>query len=299
MYNHMKKADNFNPAKWLVENKITFQSRLNEIKIKGKTVKTYTQNGDSSFAVTYEDDTKERIAVSDPINWDILHDADLNEIEYMPDTDYEDNWEKGGGMDDEEFDFFSAKIVDKPFPDAKGNDRMIPTLVVDETGDEFQEFYILNTPEDEENLKNDQENGREIEGVFKVKMDNGEIKTAVVYPPTSSKSEFYGKFNEGDLKKYKGLNAALALINENEKKIYGIEKNGSPYEFGPYTYEEAKYRCEDYSEDDGGFYQPRLYNDMRDELPSIERMYTPRMDKDGNLEDVDSTPFNQGDLADY
>jgi hypothetical protein len=26
----MKKADNFNPAKWLVENKITFQSRLNE-----------------------------------------------------------------------------------------------------------------------------------------------------------------------------------------------------------------------------------------------------------------------------
>jgi hypothetical protein len=38
---------------------------------------------------------------------------------------------------------------------------------------------------------------------------------------------------------------------------------------------------------------------MRDELPSIERMYTPRMDKDGNLEDVDSTPFNQGDLADY
>ena len=27
----IKKADNFNPAKWLVENKITFQSKLNEI----------------------------------------------------------------------------------------------------------------------------------------------------------------------------------------------------------------------------------------------------------------------------
>ena len=26
----MKKADNFDPSKWLVENKITFQSRLNE-----------------------------------------------------------------------------------------------------------------------------------------------------------------------------------------------------------------------------------------------------------------------------
>jgi hypothetical protein len=190
----MKKADNFDPAKWLVENKITFQSRLNEININGKTVKKYTQNGDKSYTVTYEDDTKETIWVSND-NWDTINNANLKEIERMPDTDYEDNWEKGGGMDDEEFDFYSAKIVDKPFPDAKGNDRMIPTLVVDETGDEFQEFYILNTPEDEENLKNDQENGREIEGVFKVKMDNGEIKTAVVYPPTKSKSEFYGKFN--------------------------------------------------------------------------------------------------------
>jgi hypothetical protein len=38
----MKKADNFNPAKWLVENKITFQSNLNEAKqvvmINGKQV---------------------------------------------------------------------------------------------------------------------------------------------------------------------------------------------------------------------------------------------------------------------
>ena len=30
MYNHMKKADNFNPAKWLVENKLTSQSKENE-----------------------------------------------------------------------------------------------------------------------------------------------------------------------------------------------------------------------------------------------------------------------------
>ena len=27
----MKKADNFDASKWLVENKITFQSRLNEL----------------------------------------------------------------------------------------------------------------------------------------------------------------------------------------------------------------------------------------------------------------------------
>jgi hypothetical protein len=170
----MKKADKFDPAKWLVENKITFQSKLNE-------------------------------------------------IEYMPDTDYEDyEIDPKNQPDDEEFDFYSATIKDLPFPDTKGNDRMIPTLVVDETGDEFQEFHILNTPEDEEQFKNAKERGREIEGVFKVKMDNGEIKTAVVYPPTSSKSEFYGKFNEGDLKKYKGLKAALTLINENEE-IHGLQ----------------------------------------------------------------------------
>ena len=31
----MKKADNFDASKWLVENKITTQSRLNENKIPG------------------------------------------------------------------------------------------------------------------------------------------------------------------------------------------------------------------------------------------------------------------------
>jgi len=34
----MKKADNFDPSKWLVENKITTQSRLNEDKIKNQYV---------------------------------------------------------------------------------------------------------------------------------------------------------------------------------------------------------------------------------------------------------------------
>ena len=37
----MKKADKFDPAKWLVENKITFQSRLNEIKNFDDNAKAY------------------------------------------------------------------------------------------------------------------------------------------------------------------------------------------------------------------------------------------------------------------
>jgi hypothetical protein len=93
----------------------------------------------------------------------------------------------------------------------------------------------------------------------------------------------------------------MKIHNPAEKKIYGIERNGSPYEFGPYTYSEAKSRCEEYAEENDyrATFQPRLYNDMRDSLPSIERMYTPRIDKDGNFEDMDTTPFSQGDLADY
>jgi hypothetical protein len=37
----MKKADNFNPGSWLVENKITFQSRLNEVKNFDDNAKAY------------------------------------------------------------------------------------------------------------------------------------------------------------------------------------------------------------------------------------------------------------------
>ena len=47
----MKKADNFDASKWLVENKITFQSRLNENKIPGVDVEVdddmVTLSGDS------------------------------------------------------------------------------------------------------------------------------------------------------------------------------------------------------------------------------------------------------------
>lgn len=93
---------------------------------------------------------------------------------------------------------------------------------------------------------------------------------------------------------------AKYLKEESEKKIYGIEKNYSPYEFGPFTYEEAKAKSQEYmNEDPDSFYQPRLYNDMRAELPAIERMHMPIIGKDGNLYNPDSTPFNKGDLADY
>ena len=84
----MKKADNFNAKQWLVENKITFQSRLNENKIEGVNVEVddnmVTLSGDSgdydgfieddgtvSFSITYDDMDEE----FNESNWkDILSD---------------------------------------------------------------------------------------------------------------------------------------------------------------------------------------------------------------------------------
>jgi predicted Zn-dependent protease len=48
---------------------------LNEnLVVKGKKVKTYKQNGDKSYTVTYEDDSTDKIAVSHD-DWDKLNDA--------------------------------------------------------------------------------------------------------------------------------------------------------------------------------------------------------------------------------
>ena len=85
-----------------------------------------------------------------------------------------------------------------------------------------------------------------------------------------------------------------------EKKIYGIEKDFLPFDFKLYTYDEAKVKSQEYMiEYPNSFFQPRQYNDMRNELPAIERMYMPILDKDGKFYDADNTPFSQGDLAEY
>jgi hypothetical protein len=82
----MKKADNFNVNKWLIENKITTQSRLNENKIPGVDVEVdddmITLSGDSgdydgfieddgtvSFSVVYEDEDDRDGMEFDDENW--------------------------------------------------------------------------------------------------------------------------------------------------------------------------------------------------------------------------------------
>ena len=84
-----------------------------------------------------------------------------------------------------------------------------------------------------------------------------------------------------------------------EKKIYGIERGYENYDMGPYTQSEAEAKILEYKRDQLDHFTIRLYKDMRNSLPAIERMYCPHIDEDGNLYAADSTPFSMGDLADY
>jgi len=54
------------------------KQELNEtLVVKGKTVKTYTQNGDKSYNVVYDDGSKDKIAVSHD-DWDKINDLRKN-----------------------------------------------------------------------------------------------------------------------------------------------------------------------------------------------------------------------------
>jgi len=61
-------------TKPVVKPNVIYTDKINEesIEINGKTVKTYTQNGDKSYNVTYDDGTTDRIAVSNDA-WDEIN----------------------------------------------------------------------------------------------------------------------------------------------------------------------------------------------------------------------------------
>ena len=56
-----------------------FYQRYTTEVVKGKKVKTYKQNGDKSYSVTFEDDTKDTIYVSHD-DWDTLNNDDKKKI---------------------------------------------------------------------------------------------------------------------------------------------------------------------------------------------------------------------------
>jgi len=76
-----------------------------------------------------------------------------------------------------------------------------------------------------------------------------------------------------------------------DKKMYGIEKNSTPYDFGPYTYEEAKAKAAELSAKNfNNIFQPKPLSNMEDDLPAIDRMGMPGRSSRG---------MSSGDLGDY
>lgn len=78
---------------------------------------------------------------------------------------------------------------------------------------------------------------------------------------------------------------------EDNRKMYGIEKNSTPYDFGPYTYEEAKAKATELSAKNfNNIFQPKPLSNMEDDLPAIDRMGMPGRSSRG---------MSSGDLGDY
>jgi hypothetical protein len=113
--------------------------------------------------------------------------------EYMPDTDYEDKWEKGGGPDEEEADLFTASIMKKgtSIPGYEDQTYMSDTLV-GEDGEEFENYRTYSTYEEAVDDATNPTTGFTLPGVNIYKLEDG---YAVTFPNTPSKSEFAGKFN--------------------------------------------------------------------------------------------------------
>ncbi len=99
---------------------------------------------------------------------------------------------------------------------------------------------------------------------------------------------------------FRRMQKLAGIINENQNKVYGISKDYIPYDFGPYTFQDAEAKAEEYKKDENqrSIYDVELYNDLLDQLPAIDRMYMPKLDKNGNFMNIDQ-PFSMGDLADY
>ena len=102
-----------------------------------------------------------------------------------------DNWEKGGGPDEEE-EIYDAHFEKRTY---NGKER---TFLVDEFGEEHSLFTIVNTPEGEKELKmyNDKRNsGSRATGVFNVDVDGVQTKV-LTYPAYSEEPEMYENLNE-------------------------------------------------------------------------------------------------------
>ena len=83
-------------TKPVVKPNVIYTDKMNEVEINGKIVRTYTQNGDKSYNVTYDDGTTDRIAVSNDA-WDEINNLkkqNMNEEEELSEAYVPDNIKK-------------------------------------------------------------------------------------------------------------------------------------------------------------------------------------------------------------
>jgi hypothetical protein len=133
------------------------------------------------------------------------------------DTSYEDNWQKGGGPEEEEM--RTATLKNNPF-DKSGKTYV---LVDDEDGEEYSEryFQLMDSMEEVDKMRQQ----TRIENTYIVKNEVGEDKIAVTFPYTPSRSEFAGMFDEAedfDLSSVDNPNAYTDdIINHNAERGEG------------------------------------------------------------------------------
>ena len=87
----MKKADNFDPSKWLVENKIITQSRLNEDEMQNMS-SAYPQYDRFEFR-KFKDNLEMKVLEKYPLTSDIITQLPKNLIQVSPDN-IETDWAK-------------------------------------------------------------------------------------------------------------------------------------------------------------------------------------------------------------
>jgi hypothetical protein len=195
----MKKADNFNPGKWLVENKITTQSKLNEEKPTDDMVKDYW-----SIMVENQPEDVIKILVG-------LTNGDLPFEKFSLDTAndvYDSFKDESYDDEDEELDENQKKYIkidnSEYYVDENGNVKLSLNFPY-----EFNRSHKYNTPREEYIDKNNWK--EKVNPSYPIMKVINNVPTAdyefIEYP--SGDKELLVKTNIEDLKKYADGNYTL------------------------------------------------------------------------------------------
>jgi hypothetical protein len=224
----MKKADNFDSSKWLVENKITSQSRLNEGKIKNKYVVKDEEESDDEYDFYYIDQQKA--------------------LEYLKQFNNKEVSAKQFIKDDEGWGEFEQYLEDV--------EQMSDKQLEDAMREEMS-FYFFSEPdginesrlnEEENTLEQDlldfwdllQDDAAQSDGEYKASWDTdffleqhkeykgkeAEVRKAVRQLKQQGKLSLYGKREKGA----KGTESVLDFVKQNFDEVADKTSKAAEYE---------------------------------------------------------------------